>query len=167
MKNRLKKKVIDIYIHSYAHIYGNYYMPGDPHLDTHLLSHLLLLASETKMTGKLEIRVWQKEAGDHKKFTTALKNTLNDTINGVEKEVRVNSTVALISLIAGIVVGVLATNMAVSNEQLSSVILIAFWVFIWYSVETYVFDNFKLRMEIRRYQQLIDADINFQVIPVS
>lgn len=140
-------------------------MPGNAHLDTHLLSHLILLASETKMTGKLEIRVWQKEDGDQEKFTSALKNTLMDTINGVKKEVRVNTTVAMISLFAGIVVGLLATRVAVNNEQLSSVVLIAFWVFIWYSVETYIFDNFKLKLQIKRYEQLMGAEVNFQ--PVS
>lgn len=82
----------------------------------------------------------------------------------MKKEIRANKLVALISLLVGILVGIIATKVAINNEQLSSVILIAFWVFIWYSVETYIFDNFKSKLKIRRYRQIMNADIVFLTI---
>lgn len=82
----------------------------------------------------------------------------------MKKEIRANKLVALISLLVGILVGIIATKVAINNEQLSSVVLIAFWVFIWYSVETYIFDNFKLKLKIRRYRQIMNVDIVFLTI---
>lgn len=162
--SKVADKKIDIYIHSFEHLYGNYYMPENAHLDNFLLDHLVLLASDTKITEKLEICIWQKNETDSMKFQTALQNSFSDTIEGVKKEIRANKLVALISLLVGILVGLLATKVAINNEQLSSVVLIAFWVFVWYSVETYIFDNFKLKLKIRRYRQLMNAAITFLTI---
>ncbi|WP_317913403.1 hypothetical protein [Carnobacterium maltaromaticum] len=164
MSELICNKKIEIYIHSFEYLYGNYYMPENAHLDNSLLNHLVLLASDTKITEKLDIYIWQKDKIDSIKFQTALKNSFSDTIEGVKKEIRANELVALISLLVGILVGIIATRVAINNEQLSSVVLIAFWVFIWYSIETYIFDNFKLKLKIRRYRQIMNADIIFFTI---
>lgn len=162
MKKFFKKKIIKLYIHSYENLYGNYYMPGNAHLDSNLLKHISLLASDTKLTEKVEIHIWGKEESDDEKFTTALTNSLTDLIKDVNKEMRGNTVVAIISLFIGILVGLISSRLSVANEQVSSVVLIAFWVFIWYSVETYIFDNFRLKLQVRRYQQIMNATIKFQ-----
>lgn len=161
MRELANKKKVEIYIHSLEYLYGNYYMPENAHLDNSLLNHLVLLASDTKIAEKLDIYIWQKDKIDSIKFQTALRNSFSDTIADVKKEIRANNLVALVSLVVGILVGIKATKVAINNEQLSSVVLIAFWVFIWYSVETYIFDNFKLKLKIRRYRQIMNADLVF------
>ncbi|CAD5900134.1 conserved hypothetical protein [Carnobacterium maltaromaticum] len=162
MKNNKNSKKIDIYMQSSQKTYGNYYMPGNAHLDTELVQHLVLLASDKKIEEKLELAIWKNEVGDNEKFITALKNTFTDMIGEVNNEIRINIKISVISMLAGVIIGIVSNMLAIDNEQLSSIILIAVWVFIWYSVETYVFDNMKLRLKIKRYRQIMNGTIQFE-----
>lgn len=157
-------KIREIYVRSDSKLYGDYYTHNNVHLNNELLKHLVLIVSDVKLTESLEIQIWQQEADDNDKFISALKNSLRDTILGVRKEIRGNTIVAIVSLFIGILVGLLSAKVPEDKEYLGSVFLIAFWVFIWYSVETYVFDNFRLNLQVLRYQQLMNAKIRFKKI---
>lgn len=153
---------IQINLRSYEQVYGNYYMDNNPHLDMRLVEHLLLCASSTRGASRLTIQVWQKPNEETEKFKLALKNTLKDILDGKNKEFKTNILIAAMSIAAGACIGTLGSMIAGNNEQLSSIVVIAFWVFIWYAVETAIFDNVKLKLEQRRISQIIKADIDFR-----
>lgn len=153
---------IEINMQAYEQIYGNYYMPGNPHLDNRLSEYILLQTNSKNKKDDLEICVWHGGRCEEGKFELALKNTFSDTIAGVEKEIHSNTIVALVSMLVGIVVGLGANLIFMEKPQILYVVVIAFWVFIWYSVETYFFDNMKLRLKIMRYRQIMNAKIRYE-----
>ncbi|WP_036099129.1 hypothetical protein [Listeria riparia] len=156
-----KSKKIELFLRTYEQIYGNYYLMSDPRLEAQLTEHIILLNNAIKIRNDLEIHIIQYELDDSKKFELALYNSITDLLKGLKKEFRANLFVATISLALGILIGLLATSLSDSNQQFSSVMIIAVWVFIWYSVEKSIFDNVALQIKKRRLKKIIRARIYF------
>lgn len=96
-------------------------------------------------------------------YRNSIKNYFNNTIQQTIRDLFRTTMIALVMAIIGI--GVIVLMLILTSKGLGElwniVLEIIGWVFIWESVDKFFFERQKLKHELRRAYQFINADIQF------
>lgn len=164
-KNTLPKNAIDVYLRPQDAVYAKFYPNEDIHLCDELAGYLTSHAIDKNLKQALAIHLYCGSGHRPEQFQAALENTFYDKVYDVNKSIRRKNIVAVVSFVLGALFGLGAFFIGEGSILFASLLAIIAWVFIWYAVESYSFDNSQLSLERFRYKKILEAEIFFHLLP--
>ncbi|WP_194192128.1 hypothetical protein [Clostridium chrysemydis] len=148
---------IEVYIGENNEIFKGFYSPSDYNISNELEEYLMDRVSFTNRNDEIEIEIKFNYNSDKEVLKRAIKNTFNKKITEENHMIKKNNIICLAAFILGIIIGALVYIFSSINMAISQLLSIVCWVFIWYGVETYFFENRELKVNVKRYKQILKA----------
>ncbi|MCR6516074.1 MAG: hypothetical protein ACRDCB_03305 [Clostridium sp.] len=152
-------KKIEVYIGENNEIFKGFYSPSDYNISNELEEYLMDRVSFTKRNDDIDIEIKFNYSSDKEVLKRAIKNTFNKKIEEENHIIKKNNIICLAAFILGIIIGALVYIFSNINISISQLLSIVCWVFIWYGVETYFFENRELKVNVKRYKQILNSNI--------
>lgn len=150
---------IEVYIGENNEIFKGFYSPNDYNISNELEEYLMDRVGFTKRNDDIDIEIKFNYNSDAEPLKMAIKNTFNKKIKEEGLIIKKNNVICLAAFILGIIIGALVYIFSSINISISQLLSIVCWVFIWYGVETYFFENRELKVNVKRYKQILNAKI--------
>ncbi|WP_346962410.1 hypothetical protein [Clostridium sp.] len=150
---------IDIFLDETNTPFAPYFSSDDFHLSSDLEEFILSKLLNSK---RREVDIFIKGENDYddKSLKTAIVNTFSNRVEENEYIYHRNNTKAIVLYVFGIIVGLIGFSLSSSYTYFAGILSIVCWVFIWSGTEVYFFENRQIKSDIRKCQNIINANVH-------
>jgi len=99
-------------------------------------------------------------SSDDKSLKTAIVNTFSNRVEENEYIYGRNNMKAIVLYAFGIIIGLIGLSLSSRYAYFAGILSIVCWVFIWSGTEVYFFENRQIKSDIRKYQNIINANVH-------
>jgi len=156
MNNDLR---INIFLDETNTPFAPYFSSDDLHLSSDLEEFIL---SKLLNYRRREVDIFIKGENnyDDKSLKTAIVNTFSNRVEENEYIYGRNNMKAIVLYAFGIIIGLIGLSLSSRYAYFAGILSIVCWVFIWSGTEVYFFENPQIKSDIRKYQNIINANVH-------